>query len=263
MVVGLLAYSGGALDSLERSSVDARFAVRGTQPPPSDIVIVGIDDATLGTPGMPLWPFPRRYHAKVIDTLRQAGAQAIGYDIQFTTRTDDADDNALIEAAARTRGIVLVTTQVGAGGSTDIFGGDAVLREIGARAANASILADSDGVLRRFLYAEQGLTTLPVVLAEQATHHVVAPSEFPGGSAPVDFVGRPGTITEIPFVKVYKKQVPPGCASTIPATGSGSRSKRGSAARLRWSSPCCSMGRRCRPSRSCPIRSRRSSVATR
>jgi CHASE2 domain-containing sensor protein len=39
----------GALHGLEERAVDARFELRGTQSPPSDVVVVGMDDKTLGT----------------------------------------------------------------------------------------------------------------------------------------------------------------------------------------------------------------------
>ena len=56
--LGVLAYATDAFESLELSSVDARFTVRGTQKPPGDLVVVQIDDVTFGTLGLK-WPFPR------------------------------------------------------------------------------------------------------------------------------------------------------------------------------------------------------------
>jgi CHASE2 domain-containing sensor protein len=204
-LIGLLAYSGRALDSLELSTIDTRFSIHGAQGAPSDIVIVGVDSATEQAFGPRV---PRRFDAAVIDRLRLAGARAIGVDLQFTTETDPADDNALINAAQRARGIVLATTLVDANGHTNVFGGDSELHKIGAHPGNASLLADSDGLFRRVLYVEQKLLTFPVVLAQQVTHHPIPPSEFPGGSAPIDFPGPPGTVTAVSFLRVYHKQLP-------------------------------------------------------
>ena len=89
--------------------------------------------------------------------------------------------------------MVLSTTEVGPHGSTDVLGGEAVLREVGARAANTSVIPDSDGVLRNTQYSIEGLKTFGVVLAEVDTGRAVLPSLFGGLSdpAPIDFAGPP------------------------------------------------------------------------
>ena len=58
-----------------------------------DIVLVKIDDASLREVGR--WPWPRRYHAQLIDRLTEAGAKRIFFDIDFSDATDPADDQAL------------------------------------------------------------------------------------------------------------------------------------------------------------------------
>lgn len=46
-----------------------------------DIVVVKIGHASLRQIGR--WPWPRRYHAQIIEQLTQAGARRIFFDIQF------------------------------------------------------------------------------------------------------------------------------------------------------------------------------------
>lgn len=53
-----VAYATNLLRPLELDSVDARFAIRGAEPTPENIVIVAIDDATFQTLDQQ-WPFPR------------------------------------------------------------------------------------------------------------------------------------------------------------------------------------------------------------
>ena len=74
---GLAAHSAGLLNWLERDTVDARFSLRGREPPPSDVVVVGIDNDSLGR--LPRYPFSRRLHARVLENLHAAGARLVVY----------------------------------------------------------------------------------------------------------------------------------------------------------------------------------------
>src|SRR5262245_28574630 len=147
--IGIGCYAGGLLHGLELGSVDTRFSVRGDQEPPPELAIVGIDDQTFSELQLQ-WPFPRRFHARLIDRLAEDGAKAIAYDIQFTEQTNPRDDNKLIEAVQRAGDVVLATSEVSPQGKYAVFGGPAVLRRIGARAGNTLYIPDSDGTVRQF-----------------------------------------------------------------------------------------------------------------
>jgi adenylate cyclase len=206
---GMAAYAGNLLRQPELATIDARFTIRGPEKPPPDVVLVAIDAKTFNDLNV-RWPFPRRLHARVLDRLRAAGARAIGYDVQFTEQTDPADDNALVDAAARAPHLVLATTEVARNGSTHIFGGDAVLRQIGARPANTSFAPDADGAIRRLPWSIDGLRTFGVVLAEAATGKAVPRSSFPKNGAPIDFTGPPSHVRSISFSDVLARRFPPG-----------------------------------------------------
>jgi adenylate cyclase len=206
--LAIVAYATGLLKQLELQSVDARFSVRGTQERPNDIVVVGVDDVTFDQLGVQ-WPFPRRLHARLIDQLRKAGAKAIAVDIQFTEPTDPRNDNALIEAIARKHGIVLATTEVEPGGRTRVLGGDQVLDEVGARAANGNYKVDPGGAIRKMQYSIDGLVSLPIATAEAATGETIEPGEMEGdGEAWIDYRGPPGTFREVPYSRVLRGEVP-------------------------------------------------------
>jgi adenylate cyclase len=206
--LAVLAYATHLLRALELQSVDARFSVRGTQERPNDIVVVGIDDDTFNQLGLQ-WPFPRSLHGKVIDRLHDAGANAIAYDVQFTEPTVPRQDNALIEAIGRAAGVVLSTTEVGHEGSTRVLGGDEVLEEVRARAANGNIVADPGGTFRKMHYELEELVTLPIATTEAATGIPIEPAEMEGdGSAWIDFRGPPKTFANVPFSRVLRGEVP-------------------------------------------------------
>jgi len=206
--LGVVAYSTNLMRALELQSVDARFSVRGTQERPDDIVVVGVDDTTFGDLGLQ-WPFPRHFHARLIDRLRQAGAKTIAIDIQFTEPTEPREDNALIEAIARSPGVVLSTTETDRAGESNVFGGEEVVREIHARAANTVVRPDPGGTYRKMHYEEGGLVTFAVAVAEAASGEEVDRGEMEGnGEAWIDYRGPPGTFTELPYSQVLRGQVP-------------------------------------------------------
>ena len=226
----LAVYAGHILRSLELKTVDTRFVVRGSQDAPSDLAVVQIDDVTfndLRNSKRPAqWPFSRCYHASVIDRIAKASPRAIAVDIQFTEPSSSAAcDNKLIEAVGRAGNVVLATTEVDGHGRTAIFGGDDVLKQLGARAGNAILPADSDGVIRHVPYATQGLTSFGIVAAQVAygnrstrdggpTSPVPngagsSPIERPTTSKPwIDFVGAPGTISAYSYSRVLDGKVP-------------------------------------------------------
>jgi adenylate cyclase len=204
--VVLAAYGLDVLDGPELDTIDARFEIRGDRGSPDDVVVVEIDDVSFNELDQ-TWPFPRSLHAEVIDRLRRAGARVIAYDIQFTEPTEPREDNALISAVDRADGVVLATTEVGQGGQTNVFGGDQVLRETGARAGSSNYVNDSDGVIRRQPYAVEGLESFAIVAAEEFRRRRLPVKE---GFEWIDFRGPAGTIESVPFSRVIEGRTPPG-----------------------------------------------------
>lgn len=202
---------GGRPDAdLERRSVDLRYAIAGGRTVPNDVTIVGIDDLTFSELNQRWASFPRRFHAQVIDRLHADGARVIAYDVQFTEPTTPKDDNALIEAVGRARNVVLTSTEVGPDGRTRIFGGDSVLRQVGARPANGNQTIDADRRIRHLRYSLSGLETLALVAAERATGKKIRPGDVGGGRAWIDFAGPPGTIPFRTFSRVLHGEFKPG-----------------------------------------------------
>jgi adenylate cyclase len=194
---------------LELDTVDARFAIRGTEPPPADVTQVVIDDVTFDELGVQ-WPFPRRMHGRVIDELRRSGAKVIAYDIQFTEPTTIVQDNALIGAVERSRGrVVLATTEVNEFGESAVFDNEENVRAVGARVGNALLPADEDGVTRRVPHSLSGMTSFAVAAAETAERRPVDPARFGGDGAWIDFHGPPGAIPSVSFSRVLNRAYDP------------------------------------------------------
>jgi adenylate cyclase len=221
--LAILAYGLQAFDRLELSTVDTRFSMRGEQPIPKDVVVVGVDDNTFSETGL-RWPFPRDVQARVVDRLTAAGAKVIAEDIQFTEPTtpmngcgllcdrlaaneDEALAESIYRAGRRGSRVVLSTTEVAADGSTNVLGGNA--RLVGARAANGSVVPDPDGVIRRFAAEIDGLATFPIVAAERALGYRLDPSTFPDRRSWIDFAGGPGTVPYLSFSRVLTGKFDP------------------------------------------------------
>jgi len=211
---GLAVRATGLLGWLERPSVDARFSLRGRQAPPRDVVLVGIDNDSLGQ--LPRYPFSRVLDARVLERLHAAGARLIVYDISFDRPTTPAADEALYEAARRAAPVVFGTSLISASGETQVLGGNANLTAIGARAAAADLIPDPDGVLRHTLAQVNGLPSIAAavtqVIAERDaasgtgsnpagdTAHGTVSAQLNGGW--IDFSGPPGTVRSLSFARV-------------------------------------------------------------
>ncbi|MEA2355802.1 MAG: adenylate cyclase [Solirubrobacteraceae bacterium] len=211
----LVAYATNALRSQELNSVHARFTIRGKQAPPKDVVIVEVDDSTFSNIQDVQWPYPRSYHARVIDRIVADHPKAIAFDIQVTERSKDgSQDEALAtsiyDATQAGVPVVLDTTETDNRGGTRILTGDKLLKLIGARPSSALFPSEPDQAIRRVSYAMGGLATFAVVTAEVVDHHQVKPSLFGGRPAWIDFPGPAGTIPSKPYYDVFAGKVPHG-----------------------------------------------------
>jgi len=199
---GLALHATGLLNWLERDTVDARFSLRGEQHPPSDVVVVGIDNNSLGV--LPRYPFSRRLDARVLENLHAAGARLVVYDISFDRPTTEGADDALFEAARRAAPVVFGTSLISPSGATQVLGGNANLSGIGDQAAAADLVPDPDGVLRHTLAAVNGLPTIAAAVTRRLTGRSPDRSQMHGGW--IDFSGPPGTVRGLSFARVLNGQ---------------------------------------------------------
>lgn len=86
---GLVAvlHLSGILQPLERSTLDARFALANRPAMvDSSIVLVTIDDASISFARNRMkvgWPWPREYYGTLVDYFREGGARAVIFDVLF------------------------------------------------------------------------------------------------------------------------------------------------------------------------------------
>jgi adenylate cyclase len=207
IAITLGAMAVGATQPAERLAVDARFDVRGARTPPRDVAVVAIDDRTFDRLQRH-YPFPRSLDAQVVRRLTADGVRAVAYDVQFTEQTDDRDDAALFDAFAAAPHPILSTTDT-RHGTTNVFGGDDVVAQMGARAAHTAVPTDGDGVVRRMYRSYDGLVGFPIAVAEAVTGRPVGGSPFADdGTIWIDYAGPAKTVPTYSFVDVLQGRVP-------------------------------------------------------
>jgi adenylate cyclase len=105
LAIVLYAVNPSFLNLLELKAYDLRFQSRGTEKPGSEIVIVKIDEESMGKLGR--WPWPREKLAELIHTLTEWEARVIGIDIIFAERESTVADSRLAEAMDESGSVVL------------------------------------------------------------------------------------------------------------------------------------------------------------
>jgi len=199
------------------SSINSRLTDQlflDTTPSPN-IVIVAIDDATLGEYGR-LAEWPRSRHADVIRSLNAAGAQVIVFDVLFS---EPAPDDGILASAIRDAGNVVLAA---AGADLiDIRDGRWVYASLlvpedglgnGAVIGHANVAPDADGIVRRLPAYIGGTGQAPGVpsLSLAATYRLLGQS--PPGTPPF----KDG------YLQVMKKQVPVNGSGDMRINFSGS-----------------------------------------
>ncbi len=136
---------------LENTLYDNFLITKQRQPNP-DIILITIDENSLKELG--LWPWPRNYHAALIDKLTEAGAHAVILNILFSERSNA--DESLQKAILRNGKVILpiqpdnmTAKKTMHNDATSIFG------SIAAKVGHAAILPDRDGVIRRISLFER------------------------------------------------------------------------------------------------------------
>ncbi len=117
------------------------------------IVIVGIDDSSVVELNE-RWPWPRRLHAKLIDTLHEAGAAVVALDVVFASPTTPQDDGALEKSIARAGNVVLIASKARQETSHGVIWSRLdplpALVKAGAKVGLAEIEFEPDMVARRY-----------------------------------------------------------------------------------------------------------------
>ncbi len=201
---GLLVLLSGSGQGLERQLREVRDSLR-SHPASGEVHIVEIDTASLRQ--IAAWPFPRRYHGALIDRLRAAGVRSIGFDIDFSSPSDPADDNAFAAALERAGGTAYLATlsQNLSSGSNELVDNIPIapLRDH-AFLGSVTVQPDADGQVRSMLL---GIVTGGVPRPALAALLAERNAEI-GTSFPIDYSIDPATIPRHSYADILAGRVP-------------------------------------------------------
>lgn len=176
LLVGLLSLST-VLRDLDGRSFDYLSTSKPVQPEQPGITLIAIDEPSMDAIGQQ-WPWPRSQHAELIRQLRKAGTKAIAFDILFAEPSDEAQDQALIDAMGPDIILAADETMIERPYGSTLVRTEPMpeLIAAGARSGIASLSMDGDGVLRNMpLYRDGFMATL----IEMTTGEVVSESHMP------------------------------------------------------------------------------------
>lgn len=126
---------------------------RGTMPPPEEIAVIAIDDASIARFGR--FPWPRALTAQALDKVSAANPKAIGVSILYSDTTTESDDAALAQSI-KNSGKVVIAAQLAsiAPNRAEWIRPLATIEQSAAAVGHGNIATDNDGVARALLLRE-------------------------------------------------------------------------------------------------------------
>ena len=172
-------------ENIEHRLTDFKFTIRGPDYEAidrSNIVIVAIDDQSIAS--IPYkYPWPRTYHAKLVENLKKAGAKLITFDIEFTEKSRiDPKQDIIFRDAIKDAGNVVLAGKMMVKKSGDyemvsLLEPIKILRDV-APYGIVDTKFDTDGFVRRYIlfrdynnkrYLSLGLQTIASYMGLKGT----------------------------------------------------------------------------------------------
>ncbi|KQY88291.1 hypothetical protein ASD35_11925 [Pelomonas sp. Root1444] len=209
----------GRIDAL----LSDRLLAWDTRPVAPDIVVVGIDDASLAALGR--WPWPRAVHARLLDALTAAGPRAVGLDLLLSE--PDAAGDAQLAAAMQRNGRVVLPLRMAPlqSGAAVVSLPVPALAGAAAGLGHIHVELDADGVARRIFLREgfgdvlwEHFALAVLQVSGQAPPALLA-NPAPGGAGTagwwrraqpytIPYAGPPGHVRRVSYLDVLEGRVP-------------------------------------------------------
>lgn len=230
IAVFMAAAAAGLWERPEMLMYDTWFRLRGAMPPPDEVVVVAMDDQSIGKLGM--LPWPRHVHAGLVEKLKDA--RVVGFDVVFDT-PGSPEENARLAAAIKAHGRVVLGSMFSFEQSqAGVYQRHIIpTKQLAPAAAGIGFVNtpdDLDNVTRRIsavdvnfykrpfpcfslavLLAEQGLNPSHLKLSGES---VLSAGRFAvpldkNNQVLIDFWGPAGSITTYSYIDVLEGRVKP------------------------------------------------------
>jgi diguanylate cyclase (GGDEF)-like protein/PAS domain S-box-containing protein len=192
----------GAHNALQNALTDARFHWF-PRPASGGIVLVAIDSPSIE--GVGVWPWPRQVHAELLGKLESAGATDIVLDVDFSSPSNPASDQAFADALQKAGGSVVLPSfkqLVEKGGNEKTLHVNQPLAQLRKHAwpAVVNVDADPDGLVRRYPFGDAlGGEFMPSVGALLAGRY-----ESTDGPFRIDFSIRTDTVPTLSYLDILR-----------------------------------------------------------
>ncbi|MEK7120487.1 MAG: adenylate/guanylate cyclase domain-containing protein [Patescibacteria group bacterium] len=203
LVSFLLAISlnNGTFSNLENIIEDQLFA---KQPLDSQILIVAIDDASIGKYGQ--WPWPRALFASFFEKLKEAPPRSVALDVMFSekSRLGEADDMALEETFLNIPYKLIMPVEIRS--QKEIITPLAqYLKKPNVYLGHVNLILDNDGVVRKYKpiqkYAGKEYYSFGLVSFIEKL-----PQEYSDEDIRIVYATKPGAIRRISFKDALERE---------------------------------------------------------
>ena len=194
---------------LDYAAYDTWFQIRGPEPIRDDIVFVAIDESSFQEIGQQ-WPWPRALHARLLESVFQAGAKVVVIDILFPEPSTAYDDAALADALQRYGPNILAADINRSEDNRFVIENNIrpleIFRTASTKIGHIRTPTDSDGFVRRADLQLRDLKSLGYAAALAFTDQRCC-QQLPDAGLPlINYSGGPDTITTFSY---YQALDPP------------------------------------------------------
>ncbi|HEY4918789.1 MAG TPA: EAL domain-containing protein [Xanthobacteraceae bacterium] len=168
-----------------------------------NIILVAIDSPSIQKIGV--WPWSRTMHAELIDRLEKAGVSDIAFDVDFSSASTPAADQALADALARAGGSVILPAfqqLVGEPGGRTTIHVNRPLPQFAEHAwlATTNVEPDADKLVRHYPLGE----TLDGAFVPTVGALIAGRYDRDDGTFTVDFGIRPASVPTVSYIDVLR-----------------------------------------------------------
>ena len=215
-LLGTILFLSPLGDRAEFFAHDLWFNIRGSTKPPSDIVVVAMDELSYRNLNVPLnQAWPRSLHARLLQKLKEYGVKKVAFDILFLDASQDAKADLELEKAIKGIPTVLGTesTYQQIAGSGGNFSLEEVLEPYkpflkAAESVGLVGLPERNGHIREFLTERSDRTKDIPTLSEAAAGISMSSAYNPDSNDLINYYGPPRSIPMLSYYQVLEEERP-------------------------------------------------------